>query len=145
MKNNTSKVFFDFEFYALLGFAIDLNVKNFDFFQVNFYHRNNPELEGSTFQTTIAYRRTFNPTHKISFFWAAYIDIVHGDEGNPNGLFAKAHWHTAQQLLLDLGALTGLTRKTLYLGLEYQYWSTKFGVEGIGAEHNLKYMISWFW
>ena len=25
MKNNTSEVFFDFEFYALLGFAIDLN------------------------------------------------------------------------------------------------------------------------
>lgn len=128
----------------LHGVAVDFNIAGFDFFQVNFYHRDNPELVGTTFQTTLAYRKTFNLTAKFNFFWAAYIDIVHGDEGDRSGVFAKAHWHTAQQLLFDIGALAGFKKKTLYLGFEYQYWSTKFGVEGIGAEHNLKYMVSWF-
>lgn len=127
----------------LYGLAIDFNIEGFDFFQYNFYLRDNPDLEGSTWQSTFAYRYTYTTNERIQFFWAAYIDIVHGNEGSGSNT-VKSHWHSAQQLLFDMGALFRFQKKTLYAGLEFQYWSKKFGIDQFGDEKNLKFMISWF-
>jgi nucleoside-specific outer membrane channel protein Tsx len=36
------------------------------------------------------------------------------------------------QLMLDVGAVTGGPKSTFKLGLEYQYWKNKFGVDSNG-------------
>lgn len=130
----------------LYGLGVDLNITGFQFFQINFYVRNDPTRTGSTFQTTIAYKKQFDFHEKIRMTWGAYIDIVHGKEGTKSdSTLVESHFHTAQQILLDIGHLFGKSN-SFYSGMEYQYWNRKYGTpvsSGGQVENNPKFMIKW--
>lgn len=120
---------------VLYGIGLDLNIPGAEFFQWNIYIRDNLDKDGTTFQSTFAYRFRFIASEKAQFYYAAYIDVVHGDEDN-----IKAYWHSGQQLMWDLGA-SFWRAKDLYLGMEFQYWDNKYAYAG--EETNLKSIIRW--
>ncbi|WP_157765597.1 hypothetical protein [Halobacteriovorax marinus] len=127
----------------LIGLGTDLNIPLFKFFQVNFYVRDNLDAEGVSFQSTIAYNLPLDISDRLSLYYSAYIDIVIGDEGNrSDNSYKESHWHTAQQLAYDVGKMYGYA-DIAYLGVEYQYWNRKYGIEGGPVENNLKLLIKW--
>ncbi len=127
----------------LIGAGVDLNLPLFQFFQVNFYVRDNLDAEGTSLQSTIAYNLPMNISEKLSFYYSAYIDIVFGSEGNrSDNTLVKSHWHTGQQLAYDVGKAYGHS-DVIYLGAEYQYWNRKYGIEGGPVENNLKLLVKW--
>ncbi|MCO4755321.1 MAG: hypothetical protein KC478_12625 [Bacteriovoracaceae bacterium] len=126
----------------LHGIGFDLKIPKFAFFQVNFYVRDNLDKEGTTTQTTLAYKLPFT-VGSLKMDYSAYIDIVHGTEGDEDaGTFTDAHHHSGQQLKLDVGDLYG-NAGVFYTGFEYQIWNPKFGIEDGDKEYNLKYFAQW--
>ncbi len=130
----------------LYGVGFDFKIPYFAFFNYNFYVRDNIDKEGTTFQSTITYLVPIKINDKFQFSWGAYIDYVHGEEGAKSTFdLAESHWHTAQQVLMDVGALWGKPG-VLQAGMEYQYWNRKYGLS-IGddgaVENNAKWMVKW--
>jgi nucleoside-specific outer membrane channel protein Tsx len=121
----------------LHGVALDFNIRNFAFFSWNFYVRDNLDKEGTTTQSTFAYKLPISIGESIKLDYSAYIDIVHGDEGD-----TEAHSHTGQQFKIDLGHLYKVP-DTLFAGFEYQVWNKKFGIKDGKEEYNLKYFVQW--
>lgn len=127
----------------LIGAGVDLSIPYFEFFQVNLYVRDNLDAEGTSIQSTIAYNLPLNVSDRLSLYYSAYIDIVFGSEGSRlDSSFVTSHWHTAQQLAYDVGKMYG-HEDIAYLGVEYQYWNRKYGIEGGPIENNLKLLIKW--
>lgn len=127
----------------LYGLGFDFKIPYFAFFQYNFYVRDNLDKTGTTLQSTIAYKMPINITPKLALVWSAYIDIVHGDEGKESdSSLSEAHWHTAQQLNLDLGNFWG-KKDMIFTGFEFQHWSRKYGIKDAPVENNLKWMVKW--
>lgn len=121
----------------LYGFALDFNVPYFAFLNYHIYLRDNIDVSGSTYQSTITHLLPIKISEKFQFEWGGYIDIVHGDESD-----VEAHWQTAQQLLVDAGAVIGKPG-TIHAGIEYQYWNRKYGIKGGPVESNVKWMVKW--
>lgn len=126
----------------LHGVAFDFNLAPFAFFQWNIYIRDNLDVPGTTTQSTFSYLLPFDFTDRWKFIYAAYIDIVHGDEGEKDGVFVEAHSHSGQQFKLDLGNFYG-AQGMIYTGIEYQVWKAKFGIKDGEEEYNVKYFLQW--
>lgn len=108
----------------LYGAAINLDIPGFSFLTVNAYVRDNPEISGKGWQSTIAWKRPFK-IGGLSFVNEGFADIA-GDEGDS--------YHRNQlivpRLLLDVGKLASLDEGRFFAGIEWQYWHNKFGIEG---------------
>jgi len=127
----------------LIGAGVDLNIPYFKFFQVNLYLRDNLDSKGTSVQSTIAYNLPMDISEKLSLYYSAYIDIVFNSEGNrADNSYVTSHWHTGQQLAYDVGKAYGHA-DIAYLGMEYQYWSRKYGIESGPVENNLKLLVKW--
>ena len=103
----------------LYGFAIDLHLPYFKFFQSNFYVRDDRNLVGSGYQVTLAWNTPF----KAGIDWDAggFIDYA-GAEGD------KAHGKSEANLLTQPYVLAKVTPE-IGIGMEYQYWSNKLGIK----------------
>lgn len=109
----------------LYGGAVDLAIPGFTVFQLNGYIRDNPEIFGKTWQTTIVWKAPF-VISGLKFMCEGFADIA-GDEGpryHPNQFIVP-------RLLLDVGDATGHEEGEWFAGVEYQYWHNKFGVRGV--------------
>lgn len=114
---------------VLIGGAIDLDMPGFKFFQINGYLRENPDLSGSTWQTTVAWSTDFE-IGRAHWNFSGFIDWA-GSEGKSGTLaYSKRNFHTQPQLLLDLGHFLGKPGK-FYVGVEWLYWDNRFGIPGI--------------
>ncbi len=112
----------DFRAY-LGGIMFDMKIPGFDLFQLQFYAFDNKDLNDTTYQITPVWDTHFNIS-SATFRFKGFTDFI-GEEGtNSKQILSQP------QLLLDLGSLKG-SPETLYLGLEYQYWKNKFGIEGV--------------
>ena len=123
-------------FEALLyGVGADFNIPGFNFFQTNWYVRDNPDADGQGFQTTWVWSRPFSlGRYKMTF--DGYFDFADYEEGDVN-------FFTQPQLLLDLGHAAGVVPDgKLYAGIEYRYWHNKFGVDGV-TEIAPQAMVKW--
>ncbi len=127
----------------LHGIGFDLNFPYAAFFQTNFYIKDNPDKEGTTFQTTLAYMFPIKFGPKVSFQYAAYIDLIHGVEGD-GAEYTPPFAHTGQQLLYDIGVNWNVDGR-YFIGVEYQWWDRKYGIPApLGpVENNFKYMFKW--
>lgn len=126
----------------LYGFGMDLNIPGFKYFKYSFMRRDNPDSEGTTFQSTFAWDLPIKIS-KVKLSFSGYLDIVHGSEGMESDFtLVESHLHTAPQLLLDLGHFFN-NDDVLYSGIEYQYWNRKFGIKGGAVENNLQWMLKW--
>ena len=108
----------------LLGGAIDLNLPGFKYFNMNAYVHDSTELDGQTWQVTLAWKRPFE-IGRAKFVCEGFADFQ-GEEGtsNHNQLIVP-------RFLVDVGDLAGIRENRFMMGVEYQYWHNKFGIDGV--------------
>ncbi len=109
----------------LVGGAVDLALPGFKFFKTNFYLRDDPRHDGSTYQLTIAWNKSFD-LGKTSLLFEGFADLA-GKEGP----FYRTNEHIVPRFLLDTGLLIGLKPGKLYVGVELDHWRNKFGLNGV--------------
>ena len=108
----------------LAGIGVDFDLPGFKFFKSNFFIRDNPDLAGNTYQVTLAWNVPFKIS-SVNMLLEGFTDIV-GAEGR-----SVAYQLIVPRLLADAGPLVGFKPNTLWLGIEWQYWHNKFGVDGV--------------
>lgn len=118
----------------LAGAGIDLNIPGFRFVRLHGFHRDDPERDGSTWQGTITWNRPFEIAGQ-NFLSEGFIDIAGAEgPGVANQLYVP-------RLLWDAGANAGNPGR-LFLGVEWQYWENKFGVDGV-TENVVQLQLKW--
>ena len=118
----------------LYGIGMDLNTKDFNYFNINFYVRDNKRLSGKTWQITPYWQLPFSiGSSKWSF--EGFADIAGSESSSEHNIIFQP------QVLLDIGHLVGKPGQ-LKAGLEYGYWRNKFGVKGV-TESVPQLMLKW--
>ena len=105
----------------LAGLGVDFKLPYFDMFQTNLYHRDDKDLNGSTYQLTFVWESNFKLFNQ-GFKFLGFLDIA-GEEGS-DGAKSEANTLAQPQLLW-------MAYKNLGIGLEYQYWENKYGINGL--------------
>ncbi|AKV10046.1 membrane protein [Pseudomonas fluorescens NCIMB 11764] len=112
----------------LVGPGFDLSLPGFDYFMLNFYYRKPEGGEGmGGWQVTPVWSYTV-PVGKSNIVVDGYIDWVLGDK---YGL--KHNFHFNPQIKYDIGKAFWSTPSKIYVGIEYDYWSNKYGIENTSA------------
>lgn len=126
----------------LPGLTLDLNVPGFKFFSLGTYAyidqgRINGASNGchsTSYQVTPSWSLPFSiGVLKLSF--DGFVDII-GSHGQ-----CARQVLSQPQLKLDLGAL-GTRLEKLSVGIEWQYWDNKFGIDGL-KENFPQFMVQW--
>lgn len=118
----------------LYGLGIDLNTKDFNYFNINFYVRDNKRLSGKTWQITPYWQLPFS-IGKSKWSFEGFADIAGSESSSEHNILFQP------QLLLDIGHLVGKPGQ-LQAGIEHVYWRNKFGVKGV-TESMPQLMIKW--
>jgi nucleoside-specific outer membrane channel protein Tsx len=113
----------------LIGPGFDLAIPGFDFFQVNFYNRT---TDGSrpgdnVWQITPVWSYTI-PVGNSDILIDGFMDWVVDNDENSRGTY-HANLHFNPQVKYDLGKAMGWGEKQLYVGVEYDYWKDKYGID----------------
>jgi nucleoside-specific outer membrane channel protein Tsx len=118
----------------LVGVGLDLDIKFFDYFQVNTYLRNNDDGDRSE-QVTLVWGIPLGPLYYDGFMdYATDVDnTVNGD--------TKTQMNFTSQLKYNLASILDLDTK-LYVGVEYAYWVNKFGIDGVD-ENNVNLLVKY--
>lgn len=113
----------------LVGPGFDLAVTGFDYFQLNFYQRQTDgDRPGShIWQITPVWGYTL-PVGRSDILIDGYIDWVVDNDQNALGDY-HANVHVNPQIKYDLGKALHWGEKQLYVGIEYDYWKNKYGIE----------------
>jgi len=116
----------------LLGPAVDLRVPGFDRFAINTYYRKPDGATGKPsgqWQITPTWAMTI-PVGKSDILFDGYIDWVVNDAGSKaRGNYLAKNFHFNPQVKYDLGKALDHGAGRLYVGVEYDYWSNKYGIE----------------
>ncbi len=120
----------------LLGPAVDLAIPGFDRFALNTYYRKPDGTTGKPsgqWQITPTWAITI-PVGKSDILFDGYIDWVVNDKGSKaKGDYLAKNLHINPQVKYDLGKALDYTPGKLYVGIEYDYWSNKYGIEDSSA------------
>ena len=120
----------------LLGPAVDLALPGFDRFSLNTYYRKPDGITGQPggqWQLTPTWAVTI-PLGKSDLLFDGYIDWVVNDAGSKaKGDYLAKNFHFNPQLKYDLGKALDYSPGKLYVGIEYDYWSDKYGIEDSSA------------
>lgn len=119
----------------LYGIGVDWHAPGFKFLKTNAYVHDSTQLDGETWQVTVQYSRPFQ-IGDAKFVVEGFADFQ-GDEGTSN-----ANQLIVPRLLLDAGDLMGFASDKLMVGVEYQYWHNKFGIEGV-SESVPQLQVKW--
>lgn len=119
----------------LYGGAVDLSLPGFTFFNTNLYVRDDPALDDETWQLTLAWKRPID-LQDFHFLFEGFADFSGREDSK------AANELIVPRLLLDVGALLGYDKRTVYTGIEYSYWHNKFGIEGT-TESVAQFQIKW--
>ncbi|HZX81354.1 MAG TPA: outer membrane protein OmpK [Lysobacter sp.] len=112
---------------ALLGVGVDLAVPGFDYVQVNAYRRQSLHSgDVRSWQLTPAWRATL-PLGRSDLVIDGYIDWIPVNRGGRH-----ANLHVSPQIKYDLGKALGGPAQRVYAGIEYDYWSDKYGIDDDG-------------
>lgn len=120
----------------LYGIGLPLDLPGFAFADINIYGR---QSEHDTFgESQTGYQVTLDwlyPFEVGSTKWAfeGFLDYAWGEDGGDNP--KKDNIITAPRLLIDVG-------KRLQVGIEYQIWRNKFGIDGVD-EDVAQIMVKW--
>lgn len=113
----------------LYGVGTQLKIPNFKYFNINLYHRNNNSGDNSQ-QITLTWALPIN-----QLLYDGFIDFVPSSDDKSTSL------NFTSQLKYNLAEHFNLNTK-LYVGVEYNYWFNKFGIEGID-EKNLNLLFKY--
>jgi nucleoside-specific outer membrane channel protein Tsx len=120
----------------LYGLAVDLKLPGFQFFQVNWYIRDN---QGSGIDTgqqiTLVWGAPFK-LGPVPLVFEGFFDYAWGEDPLEDNII------TGPRLLVDVGELTGFGGGKLQAGVEYQVWRNKFGIDGMD-EDVPQAMVKW--
>ncbi|MFT7007164.1 MAG: nucleoside-specific outer membrane channel protein Tsx [Colwellia sp.] len=118
----------------LVGVGLDLDIKFFDYFQVNTYLRNNDDGDRSE-QVTLVWGIPLGP-----LYYDGFMDYATGVDNTVNG-DTKTQMNFTSQLKYNLASILDLDTK-LYVGVEYAYWVNKFGIDGVD-ENNINLLVKY--
>lgn len=109
----------------LIGPAVDLAVPGFDYLNLNLYRR---EADGDrdgdgVWQVTPVWAFTL-PVGRSDLLIDGFMDWV---VDNDDSYHANLHFNP--QIKYDLGKALNWGEKQLYVGIEYDYWKDKYGVD----------------
>lgn len=118
----------------LLGPGFDLDIPGFDFFQLNFYYRkpDGHRVPSGAWQITPTWAYTIpagNSDILIDGFIDWVVDNKRASTRYPGQASYHANLHINPQIKYDLGKALGHEAKHLYVGVEYDYWSDKYGIK----------------
>jgi len=105
----------------LYGVGLDWKLPGFAYFQTNMYYANNENVDNDV-QLTVVYGVPFS-TGDVDWMFDGYMDWSSTEEDH------ASDFHFNPQLRADVGKFMGITKSKLEVGLEYSYWSNKFGLE----------------
>ncbi|BFM12581.1 outer membrane protein OmpK [Simiduia litorea] len=103
----------------LAGLGTNLKLPNFTFSKVNIYYRDSPNKDGSSWQTTLSWAM---PLINGALIFDGYIDWVFSSQETAQNL------HFNPQLKWDMQKQLN-TSMRWYIGLEYDYWDKKYGID----------------
>ena len=122
----------DFNNY-LLGLGLGLKIPGFNYFGVAFYQANN-DLWDDDEQLTLTWGLPFN-IGSAEFLYDGFLD--YSTESDTSA----AEMNFTSQLKWNLGKIMNF-KSPLYVGIEYAYWTNKFGIEGVD-ESNPNFLLKW--
>ncbi|MEK1938801.1 MAG: outer membrane protein OmpK [Pseudomonas sp.] len=113
----------------LIGPGFDLSIPGFDYFQINFLNRH---TEGNrpgdnVWQITPVWSYTI-PVGESDILIDGFMDWVVDNDKNAQGTY-HANLHFNPQIKYDLGKALHWGEKQLYVGIEYDYWKDKYGID----------------
>jgi nucleoside-specific outer membrane channel protein Tsx len=117
----------------LIGPGFDLAIPGFDYFQLNFYQRH-PDGDrpgNNVWQITPVWSYTI-PVGDSNILIDGYMDWVVDNDKNARGEY-HANLHFNPQVKYDLGKALNFGEKQLYVGVEYDYWKNKYGIDDTRA------------
>ena len=115
----------------LAGVGFDLAIPGFDFFKLNAYLRENPDLRGPRGRRPRAGRHTLIWAPRTGFLPASWTDWAGSEGDSGTAAWAKRNVHAEPQLLLDVGHLALGRPGRWYAGLELYYWHNRYGISGV--------------
>ncbi len=122
------------------GISTDLNLPGFVFFKVHLQYRDDPQFDGDSLQLNLVWNAPFSiGGAKFSFEGFADWTTDEGDKpaadyvGPP--VFSKTNLLVQPQLLWHITPHVGL-------GIEYQYWKNRLGIDG-RDESTPQIMLRW--
>ncbi|RTE87673.1 MULTISPECIES: nucleoside-binding protein [Gammaproteobacteria] len=119
----------------LYGIGSDWSVPGFSYFNVDLYRRNNDGGE-SNWQTTVVWGIPF-AIGNSKWLYDGFMDWTSEvDDDN-----RAASMNLTSQLKWDIGHHFGMSTP-LYVGVEYVYWTNKFGIDGVD-ERNANLLVKW--
>lgn len=125
----------------LLGVGVSFDAPGFSYLNVHLLARDTRHRDGHTWQTTITWSYPFT-IGSSNWRLDGFTDIA-GSEGiyRRNVLFVP-------QLKVDIGEMFGAGAGNLWAGIEYQYWSPKYGLPAsvpIKRDESVaQLMLQWF-
>ena len=113
----------------LIGPGFDLAIPGFDYFQLNFYqrHTDGSRPGDNVWQITPVWSYTI-PVGSSNVLIDGYMDWVVDNDVNSKGEY-HANLHFNPQVKYDLGKALHFGEKQLYVGVEYDYWKDKYGID----------------
>ena len=125
----------------LYGVAADLKIPGLQFFQFNWYVRNPQSSALKTGQQiTLVWGAPFK-LGSVDFLFEGFFDYAWGEDPKTPGGSYQDNIIAAPRLLLDAGSLFG-SPGIVQLGVEYQIWRNKFGIDGMD-EDVAQAMVKW--
>lgn len=121
----------------LLGAGTSLNVKGFNFVDINLYARKDTGL-GAGFddaQVTLVWSKSFNIAKEIIVV-DGFVDWVVG--WGPQ----ESSFHLVPQIKWDIGRKFGAAPGKIYFGSEIDIWTNKFGIGNSDAFHTNQFAIN---
>jgi nucleoside-specific outer membrane channel protein Tsx len=113
----------------LVGLGTKLNIPNFNYFNLNIYHRNNDSTKNNQ-QVTASWAVPIGPLTYDGFI--DYV-IASGDGHSSMNFTSQLKYNIAEHMNL---------KTKLFVGVEYAYWVNKFGIDGVD-EKNLNLLIKY--
>ena len=115
----------------LYGLGMNLAIPHFQVFSLNTYVRDDRRFDGTAYQVTLVWKAIIDFGAK--FIFTGFMDYA-GEEGS-NDNKSSGNLLAQPQLLWQVA-------EDLGVGIEYQYWKNKLGVEGI-TESVPQLMLKW--
>lgn len=119
----------------LYGVGLDWKLPGFAFFQTNIYYANNENTENDM-QLTVVYGVPF-AAGGVDFMFDGYLDWSSAEKDH------ASDFHFNPQLRANVGKFFGIDKSKLEAGIEYSYWSNKFGVKTDDNESAVSALIKY--
>ena len=112
----------------MAGISFDWNVPGFKFVKTHLQYRDDPTLDGSSVQFNLVWNKSFK-LGDADFSFEGFLDWTTSEGAGASNLLMQPQ-------------LVWYATKHFGMGIEYQYWQNRIGVEGVN-EKSPQIMARW--